>query len=137
MMMMTEKKVTTMTGTMEAAQAQALARRPAQAQTLVAVARKNKKNKKSKSKARFAVDPDAMHAGKVLNFKKKAHKTLYNTVTEGLYADVKAHYDLDAAKAQNFLQRINDRAKESTMDILKIPIEDHLNISREALVSNS
>jgi hypothetical protein len=69
----------------------------------------------------FAVDPESLHRGRVLDFTRKSHKAIYTAATKSLYADNADRYDLDTANAQNFLQRVQDRCLDSSLGILDVP----------------
>jgi hypothetical protein len=69
----------------------------------------------------FAVDPESLYRGRVLNFTRKSHKAIYTAATKSLYADNADRYDLNTANAQNFLQRVQDCCLDSSLGILEVP----------------
>jgi hypothetical protein len=78
-------------------------------------------SKGKKKKIMFALDPESLYRGRVLDFTRKSHKAIYTTTTKSLYADNTDRYDLDAANTQNFLQRVQDQCLDSSLGILDIP----------------
>jgi hypothetical protein len=69
----------------------------------------------------FAVDPESLYRGRVLDFTRKFHKAIYTATTKSLYADNADRYELDTANAQNFLQRVQDQYLDSSLGILNVP----------------
>ena len=69
----------------------------------------------------FALTPAAVVRDAPLDFTQKAHVAIYNTATQSLYQDTKDRHDLAPAMVQNFLDRVHDRALETSMTVTEIP----------------
>jgi hypothetical protein len=65
-------------------------------------------SKGKNKKIMFAVDPESLYRGRVLDFTRKSHKAIYTAATKSLYTDNADRYNLDTANAKNFLQRVQD-----------------------------
>lgn len=71
----------------------------------------------------FAINPAAATAQDVLNFTNKLHKAHYDAAIKSLYADDTERFDLSEGRLQNFLSRLDDRAKSFNLkDIIEVPL---------------
>jgi hypothetical protein len=95
-----------------------------------------KHESKGSKKIVFALDPEFLYRGRVLDFTRKSHKAIYTSTTKSLYADNADRYDLDAANAQNFLQRVQDRCLDSSLQILNVP-KDYKELEKVGKVPDS